>query len=1102
MAEFALKIKTLTDNKLVPVQWSEELSAEDVCITLCKQLNISTVARHLFALRESTKCVYLHPSATFEPKSTSTFDLRIRFKVGDILWLKKIDIKAFDYYFHQARNDVLDSKIPDLVFEKYRRELMGLGVTDMYRVMLEKDIPRESVESEYKKYIPKEVLKKHMFFIKKPIHEILGKIGKSGHDAWYVKEEYLKQLEMMSSDYPIEEYKALTDQNGSLVHIIIRVTPFHPTEPGVKYCIDSKREKWVLICSIEELGFISIRMDCTVEIYRKNGIPFYMKFTSLSKMYSFVSLLDGYYRLSVKWTFNICKEVSTPSLQRLQAMKCHGPVGGEFSYAKLEEKRGNKPGCFILRESESKYNIIFVDVCMKDSLKPKTYKIERLSEEEFIFNDDLTRYSSIGQLMSSYGDPQKPIYLLECLPPSEYDKSPLLLCKEVNMSGDSLTDGAEDTSIPSVPVCINIKDLQVYKTQKKEGSEGFTSIYKGMWRHAKGKKMEIAMKILKTEHRERFLKDFLEMAGKWAFVQSNVIVRFFGLTLTSQLSVILEFVRLGPLDQYLRDNINIIKAVDLVEAVSNLASALWHLSENGIVHGHIRCRKLLVSCHDQNSFTVKLADPGIHSEYLPEEVHWLPLECYPNMNYSINAKTTAADVWAFGTTVWEIFMYGESIKRTDHVNAKKFYASGKRLSQPQNCPSDIYKLMLECWDADMHRRKQPQAISRDINQILYQVYNSRRVHAYAKIKNLYSHSTESIYSNYTESTNVTNQEDLISVFDMHENDSDLSKDSLWSVNSWSNQDATNNEACGLSSMMSNFNYSTATTSLESINAIQSIFELDDDCNVVLQGRIGQGFYGEVYKGTLEHIGDKESPPQLVAIKKLKSSAVSSCLQDFEREISIMKTLKHPNIVQILGVLQEPEISLVMEFVNHGSLQSYLKIYKDTLTSKQLLKYASDIAEGMHYLGSKNIVHRDLAARNILVVDENHVKISDFGLAQVVINDYYILTTVRELPIKWYALESLRDGKFSIKSDVWSYGVTMCEMFSNGDEPNLPVSETEGQEQQILLDALEKGTRFPCPLKCPQSVYVRVIYPCWYKDPHIRPSFQEIGVEIEKLLKEY
>jgi Janus kinase 2 len=104
-------------------------------------------------------------------------------------------------------------------------------------------------------------------------------------------------------------------------------------------------------------------------------------------------------------------------------------------------------------------------------------------------------------------------------------------------------------------------------------------------------------------------------------------------------------------------------------------------------------------------------------------------------------------------------------------------------------------------------------------------------------------------------------------------------------------------------------------------------------------------------------------PELVAVKRLKGDAISSCLQDFEREIAIMKvfvinifmvhltypaifiqTLEHPNIVQIIGVIQEPEITLVMEFVQHGSLQSYLKIHQETLSQAQLLKFAHDVAK--------------------------------------------------------------------------------------------------------------------------------------------------------------
>lgn len=106
-------------------------------------------------------------------------------------------------------------------------------------------------------------------------------------------------------------------------------------------------------------------------------------------------------------------------------------------------------------------------------------------------------------------------------------------------------------------------------------------------------------------------------------------------------------------------------------------------------------------------------------------------------------------------------------------------------------------------------------------------------------------------------------------------------------------------------------------------------------------------------------------------------------------------------MKILAATSDPEVCLVMEYIKNGSLQSYLSIHRETLTHKKLLGFALDIATGMDYLGNMNIVHRDLAARNILVANENQVKISDFGLAQVTgKNDYYILQTNRDLPIKW------------------------------------------------------------------------------------------------------
>ncbi|CAG9828556.1 unnamed protein product [Diabrotica balteata] len=1118
MGDLYLNVNLVLDSKPISVPYTaNKTTAEDICIYICKQLNIGNLTRHVFGLRLSGKNVFLMSAATFTEKP-SPLDFRIRFKVANVFKLKKLDVNTYNYYFHQARNDVLENKIPDIIYEKCRRELVGLGITDMFRVMLEKDIPRETVESEYKKYIPREVIKRHAFFIKKPIHETLGKLQKSDHDASYVKTEYLKQLETLAPEYLSESYKAVVDQDGSICNIIIKVSPYHPTEPGVKYCLESKKDQWNLICTIEDIGFVSIRDDGTTEISRRNGIPFYLKFNSLSILYSFISLLDGYYRLTCKWTFNICKEVYTPSLQKLHFMKCHGPVGGEFSYAKLEEKRGNRAGCFIVRESESKYNDYYIDVCIKDNLKPRTFKLEKISGGELIFTNDLandlTKYKSIQQLMSAYQDPNASVYLQECLPPSEYDISPLLLCRSETLVGDLLTDSSVLNSInmPTLPVCINCKSLQVFKGQEKEGFSGITLVHRSMWKITKGKKIEVAMKLLKNNYSDRYVKQFLSLAGQWAFLQSSSIVRLYGIAFTSDIALVLEYFRLGPLDQYLRTHKETVKQVDLIEAAGSIASALWHLTENNIVHGRIRCRKIMVSVHDENSFIVKLTDPGIHTEYTPSEVHWIPIECYTNLNYA--KRSVEADVWAFATTLWEMFMYGEEIKSfksNDHLQAMRWYASGKRLPQPPICSSEIYSLMKECWDNDPHKRKKPQAIMRDVNQILYQVYNSRRVHSYAKVfskadsQSLSGYSVNS--SNITESTILYN--DLINSTHISSDMSDYnSLSDSTSQLKLINDDISFDESCTyeFSTIFSNLNLSTATTSLDSLNTMQTVFELDDNYNVVLQGRIGQGFYGDVFQGMLEFVDSQDGEPRKVAVKKLKASSVSSCLQDFEREINIMKSLKHPNIVEILGVLREPEISLVMEFVHHGSLQSYLKIHKESLTEVQLLKYALDIAKGMEYLGTKNIVHRDLAARNILVVDENHVKISDFGLAQVIgTNDYYIVKTPnRELPIKWYAPESLRDGKFSVRSDIWSYGVTMCELFNFGEEPMLAHMDEKMQapQQQILLAALEKGSRFPPPPKCPATVYVRIIHPCWMADPHERPMFSTLILEITDLMSQF
>lgn len=154
---------------------------------------------------------------------------------------------------------------------------------------------------------------------------------------------------------------------------------------------------------------------------------------------------------------------------------------------------------------------------------------------------------------------------------------------------------------------------------------------------------------------------------------------------------------------------------------------------------------------------------------------------------------------------------------------------------------------------------------------------------------------------------------------------------------------------------------------------------------------------------------------------------------------------------------------------------------------------------MQYLESMKIVHRDLAARNVLVLDENCVKIADFGLAQFTDNTgyYHFSTNSRALPLKWYAPETLQYSRFSHKSDVWSYGVTLFEMFSFGESPNLQRNADLNANE--ISQLLEKGQRLECPPFCQQNIYQNLMKPCWNFMPKYRPSFSELLKLLDELI---
>ncbi|XP_053159554.1 tyrosine-protein kinase JAK3 [Hemicordylus capensis] len=1058
-----------------------EYTAEELCVAAAKACGILPVCHSLFALAtEDLKC-WFPPNHVFtvEESCSQVVVYRIRFCFPDWFGPRKsyrvglmneqanpvLDFPAIDYLFAQVRSDFIHGKMDVPLTLEAQETCLGLAVLDMLRISKERKETLGDVfrSISYKSCLPEKLrglLQAKSFVTRKRIRhqfcQSLRRVSSLQTEEHSLKMKYLMELEGMEGATAKETFPTrVPGQTAKEATRLIHVSG----EKGISLS-HSGDETCHPFCDFPDIVDITIKQasrealpveNRIVNVTKMDSQMLEMEFPTLREALSFVSLIDGYYRLTVDAHHYFCKEVAPPRLLEDLENQCHGPITSEFAINKLKTM-GYKEGSYILRRSLENFDSYLLTTCTETVIGKdfKSLLIQKNRDGTFSTAGVTKKFCSLRELLGtcqqfSLQADGTLIQLHTHCPPQPKEKSNLLIvrggsCRQLPIS-------------PSAPRR-TVNQMMFHKIQAENltqdenlGQGTFTRIYRGLKHDTEEEEdaeeggeagiraVEVVMKVLDLSH-IHWVEPFLEAASMISQLSHKHLILLYGVSIGAENIMVQEYIRHGALDTYLRRNqaTGKVTATWKLQVAKQLAYALNFLEDKKVPHGNVSAKKVLLAREgDATSGRppfIKLSDPGVsvtvlNKDLLIHRIPWVAPECLEDPKN----LTLESDKWSFGATLWEIFNGGNMPLSAMEPGVKLKFCQDQQQLPPLKW-TELANVVAQCMDYSPPRRPAFRALIRDLNCL------------------------------------ITSDYELLSDLPM-------------------------TDSFGGPTDMSTYQGPT-------------IFE---DRHLKYISVLGKGNFGSVELCRYDPLGD--STGELVAVKRLQQSSAKQ-QQDFEREIAILRSLHHDFIVAYRGVCYSRGrncLRLVMEYLPNSCLRNYLQKNQARLDIKKLLLYAWQVCKGMEYLGSQRYIHRDLAARNILVENENRVKIGDFGLAKILPQgkEYYVMREPGQSPIFWYAPESLTDNIFSQESDVWSFGVVLYELFTYGSKSHSPSEEflhmmghrTPPQLIFHLLDLLKENKRLPSPAGCPMEVYT-LMQSCWAFAPHQRPQFCKLGPQIEAL----